>query len=75
MSLSMRAEEAVVGSVKGRIEAGFRLAEAVEGLRDRARVREEGLAVVLKDMRRSLGAVDRVEAQEEMLSACWACAP
>lgn len=62
-------------SVKGRTEAGSRLVEVVEGLRGRAQVREEGLAVVLKGMRRSLGAEGRAGAREEMPSACWACVP
>ena len=64
-----------MGSVKERIEAVSRLVEAVEELRGRAQAREEGLAVVLKDMRRSLGVRGQVAAREEMPSACWACVP
>jgi hypothetical protein len=71
----MRVVEVVVGSAKERIEAGCRLAEVVEGLRGRARVREEGQAEVLKGTRRSLGLVVQVEAQEEKPSECWACVP
>ena len=58
----MRVVEAVVGNVKGRIEAGFRLAEVVEGLRGRAQAQVEGRAVVLKGMRWSLGVKGRVGA-------------
>ena len=64
-----------MGSVKERIEAGSRLAEVVEGLKGQAQVREEGLAVVLKGMRRSLGVEGRVGARVEKPSACWACVP
>jgi hypothetical protein len=71
----MRVVEVVVGSAKERIEAGCRLAEVVEGLRDRAQVREEGRAVVLKGMRRSLGLAAQVEARGEKPSECWACVP
>lgn len=72
MSLSTRVAEAVVGNVKGRIEAGSQLAEVVEGLKGRAQVWEEGQAVVSKDMRWPLGVKDRVVVREEMPSACWA---
>lgn len=72
MSLSTRVAEAVVGNVKGRIEAGSRLAEVVEGLRGRAQVQEEGQAVVLKGMRWSLEVKGRVGAREETPSGCWA---
>jgi hypothetical protein len=75
VSLSRRVVEVVVGSVKERIEAEFRLVEVEEGLRGREQVREEGLAVVLKGMRRFLGLVVQVEAQEEKPSECWACVP
>ena len=47
-------------SVKGRIEAGSRLVEVVEGLRGRAQVREEGQVEVLKGMRWPLGVKGRV---------------
>jgi hypothetical protein len=53
--LSTRVVEAIEGNVKGRIEAGCRLAEVVGVLRDRARAQEEGRAVVLKGMRSFLG--------------------
>ena len=72
MSLSTRVVGAVVGNVKGHIEAGSRLAEVVEGLKGPAQVREEGRAVVLKGMRWSLGVRGRVAAREETPSACWA---
>lgn len=72
MSLSTRVAEAVVGNVKGRIEAGSRLVEVVEGLKGRAQVREGGRAVVLKGMRWSLVVKGRVGAREETPSACWA---
>jgi hypothetical protein len=55
VSLSTRVAEAIVGNVKGRIEAGCRLAEVEEELRDRARAQEEDRAVVLKGMRWFLG--------------------
>jgi hypothetical protein len=51
----MRVVEAIVGNVKERIEAGYRLAEAVGELRGRAQAQEEDRAVVLKGRRWSLG--------------------
>jgi hypothetical protein len=62
VSLSTRVAEAVVGNVKGRIEAGSRLVEVVEVPRGRARAQEEGQAVVLKGMRWPLEVKGRVGA-------------
>ena len=69
----MRVVEVVVGNVKERIEADFRPTKVVRALTGRAQVQAEGQVVVLKDMKWSLGSVRIVEAQEEMLSARWAC--
>ena len=72
-SLSMRVVEAVAGNARGRIEADFRPTKVARALRGRAQVQAEGQVVVLKDTKWSLGSERIVEAQEEMLSACWAC--
>ena len=48
MFLSTRVVEAIEGNVKGRIEAGCRLAEVVGVLRDRARAQEEGAGIEVR---------------------------